>query len=69
MTMRYTNVELQWIDMPERTFSALVGIGEWVDIEDDERVFFYFANEAEFEEAKLPNGIDDFRIIQEWENA
>lgn len=67
--MRYLDVGIQWVDEPNRTFSALVGIGEWVEEEDDERVFFYFANEAEFEEAKLPNGIDDFRIVEEWENA
>jgi hypothetical protein len=69
MTMRYANVGLQWIDEPNRTFSALVGIGDWSEEEEDERVFFYFADEAEFEKAKLPAGIEDFRVVQEWENA
>jgi hypothetical protein len=66
MPIEYKNVELQWLDIPERTFSALVGIGEWVDTEDDERVFFYFSNHEEFEMAKQLNGIDDFRIIGEY---
>ena len=63
--MRYTNVELQWLDEPEKTFTALVGIGEWDKDEEDERVFFYFASEAEFEEAKLPTGLDDFCVLGE----
>jgi hypothetical protein len=67
--MRYTNVELQWHDTPERTFTALVGIGEWVEEEDDERVFFYFTNEAELELAKRPEGIEDFRIISEFSHV
>jgi hypothetical protein len=63
--MRYTNVELQWLNEPNRTFSALVGIGEWDEDEEDERVFYYFADEAEFEKAKLPEGLDDFRVVSE----
>jgi hypothetical protein len=69
MTMRYANVGLQWIDEPNRTFSALVGIGDWSEEEEDERVFFYFADEAEFEQASKPEGLDGFRVVQEWENA
>ena len=65
--MRYTNVELQWLNEPNRTFTALVGIGEWDEDEEDERVFFYFTDEAEFEKAKLPEGMDDFRIVSEVE--
>jgi hypothetical protein len=67
--MRYTNVELQWHDMPERTFTALVGIGEWTEEEEDERVFFYFSNEAEFELAKRPEGIEDFRVLSEFSHV
>ncbi len=63
--MRYINVELQWLNEPNRTFSALVGIGEWDEDEEDERVFYYFADEAEFEKAKLPEGLDDFRVVSE----
>jgi hypothetical protein len=63
--MRYTNVELQWLVGNPSTFTALVGIGEWSEEEDDERVFFYFADEAEFERAKLPTGLDDFRVVSE----
>ena len=67
MAMRYADVGLQWIDeTPERTFSALVGIGDWSEAEEDERVFYYFADEAEFEKAKLPEGIDDFRVVADW---
>jgi hypothetical protein len=67
--MRYAEVGLQWVDEPNRTFSALVGIGDWSEEEEDERVFFYFQDEAEFEMAKLPEGLDGFRVIDEWENA
>lgn len=67
--MRYIDVGIQWTDeKPERIFSALVGIGEWKEEENDERVFYYFADEAEYEKAKLPKGIDDFRIVAEWES-
>ncbi len=65
MSVRYENVELQWLSDTSRTFTALVGIGEWAEEEEDERVFYYFASEEEFEMAKQPNGIDDFRIIEE----
>lgn len=68
MAIRYAEVGLQWLDEPTRTFSALVGIGDWSEEEEDERVFFYFADEAEFEKAKQPEGIDDFRVVAEWEN-
>jgi hypothetical protein len=67
--MRYINVELQWLDEPTRTFSALVGIGDYSEEEDDERVFFYFADEAEFEQAKLPSGLEDFRVVAGEETA
>lgn len=65
--MRYTNVELQWLSDSTRTFSALVGIGEWSEEEEDERVFYYFASEDELQQAKLPEGMDDFRVISEEE--
>jgi hypothetical protein len=66
MPIRYAEVGLQWLDEPTRTFSALVGIGKWSEDEDDERVFFYFADEAEFEKAKTANGIEDFRVVADW---
>ena len=67
MPVRYETVNLQWLDedYPKRTFSALVGIGEWDQDEEDERVFYYFESEEQFELAKQANGIDDFRVIEE----
>lgn len=66
MAMRYADVGIQWLDDTTRTFSALVGIGDYSEAEDDERVFFYFADEAEFEKAQTANGIDDFRVVADW---
>jgi hypothetical protein len=69
MPVRYETVDLQWLDDPSRTFSALVGIGEWDQDEEDERVFYYFESEEQFELAKQANGIDDFRVIGEAKEA
>ena len=64
----YKTVEIQWLDDPNRSLSALVGVGEWSEEINDERVFYYFANQEEYELAKQPSGIDDFRIIDEEDN-
>jgi hypothetical protein len=61
--LSYKTLEIQWLDQPEKSFTALVGIGNWDQEENDERVFFYFANEEELEQAKQPNGIEEFRVI------
>ena len=69
MPVRYETVDLQWLDDTSRTFTALVGIGEWDQDEEDERVFYYFESEEQFELAKQANGIDDFRVIEEEKGA
>jgi hypothetical protein len=65
MAIRYENVVIQWLDDPTRSLAARVAVGDWVEEEDDPDVFFYFATEEELEMAKKPNGIEDFRIIEE----
>lgn len=65
MPVRYENVVIQWLDDPTRSLAATVGVGDWVEEEDDLDVFFYFSNQEELERAKSPEGIEDFRIIEE----
>lgn len=65
---RFESVQIQWHDSPEEKIWALVSIDEeWNGLEDeeDDRIFFYFANEQEFEEAKQPNNQYEFRILEE----
>lgn len=69
MTMRYENVVIQWLDDPNTSLGATVGIGDWLELEDDPNVFWYFETEEYFEMAKQPKGIEDFRIIDIEENA
>jgi hypothetical protein len=66
--MQYKSVQIAWLDEPDRAITTLVGIGEWNEDLDDDRIFFYFADEDEYQLAKLPSGINDFRIINEEEN-
>jgi hypothetical protein len=68
MAIRYEDVVIQWLDDPNTSLGTRVGIGDWVEKEDDPDVFFYFSNEEEFEMAKQPKGIEDFRIIDIEEN-
>ena len=63
--MQYKSVQIAWLDEPDRAINTLVGIGEWNEDLDDDRIFFYFADEDEYQLAKLPSGMNDFRIINE----
>jgi hypothetical protein len=64
---RYEDVYVQWHDEPESNYLVTVSIdGEWNPLdEEDDGVFFYFANENEFEQAKQDgdNGYE-FRIVE-----
>ena len=63
----YREVVIVWNDEPEEDayLVTVVVDGEWNELEDDPDVFFYFSNEAEFEQAKTGEGYE-FTII-EWE--
>jgi hypothetical protein len=65
--MEYRSIQIAWLDEPDRAINVLVGIGEWNEDEDDGRVFYYFADQKEYELAKQPSGISEFRIINEEE--
>ncbi len=67
------NVIVQWHDEiwhdKQKPFATMVAIDEPFDAlseEDDSAVFYYFENEAEFEQAKQEgdNGFE-FRILEE----
>jgi hypothetical protein len=48
----------------EKPMQTLVSVGKpWSEDEDDPRVFFYFADEAEFERAKLDSDEFEFQIV------
>ena len=63
----YRQVLIEWHDDPGIHYLSTVSIdGEWNSLEeDDDNIFFYFLNEAEFEEAKQDgdNGYE-FRIAE-----
>jgi hypothetical protein len=63
-------VVISWHDEPDEAYLVTVSIDErWNSLddgfEDDDSIFFYFSNEAEFDDAKTGDGYD-FKII-EWE--
>ena len=60
------DVTVEWHDEQE-PFRVTVSIDEvWNELEeDDENIFFYFANEQEFEEAKQPDNQYEFRILED----
>lgn len=63
----YKQVLIEWHEEPDMYELVTVSIDEtWNDIEDDDNVFFYFAKESEYEEAKQQgdNGLE-FRIVKE----
>lgn len=59
----YKEVVVQYHDEGE-PFQTIVSIDEvWNGIDEDENIFFYFANEQEFQNAKQINNDYEFRII------
>lgn len=68
----YENVVIEWHDTPDAPESVAVSIDEaWNGFdEEDDNIFFYFANESEFEQAKQDgdNGYE-FRILGEDQNV
>lgn len=62
----YRNVTIQWKDEPqENPIHTMVAISpNWPEEGDDERVFFYFLNEEEYEEAKFPFNEHEFWIVE-----
>ena len=63
----YKQVLIEWHDEPNVEYLVTISIDEtWNDIEDDDNVFFYFAKESEYEEAKQKgdNGLE-FRVVKE----
>lgn len=55
-------VLVTWLDEPDKEFYAVVSVDEqWNELEDDPDVFFYFASEAEYQEA-LTNGAEEFTM-------
>lgn len=64
----YKQVLIEWHDEPGVKYLTTVSIDEtWNSLdEDDDNIFFYFSNEAEFEEAKQHgNNGYEFRIVEE----
>ena len=61
----YRQVLVEWKDEPGVHYTTMVSIDEdWNDLEeDDDGIFFYFANEAQFEEAKQDKDEFEFRIV------
>lgn len=58
-------VVVEWNDTPGETFETTVCVdGEWVEGEPDENIFFYFADEAELEDAKNGGAGIEFRIVE-----
>lgn len=63
----FKDVIVQYHDDPE-SFQTIVSVDqEWNGIEDgeDESIFFYFANDNEYQEAKSINNDYEFRIVSE----
>lgn len=65
----YKQVLIEWHDEPDVEYLVTVSIDEaWNDLEDDDNIFFYFAKESEFEEARqLGDNGYEFRIVKEIE--
>ncbi len=62
----YRQVLIEWHDEPGVKYLSTVSVDEkWNSLdEDDNDIFFYFASEAEFEEAKqLGDNGYEFRIV------
>jgi hypothetical protein len=59
-------VLIEWHDEPGMRYLTTVAIDEeWTEKENDDDIFFYFHNEAEYEEAKqLDNNGLEFRIVE-----
>lgn len=65
---RYEEVTIAWHDDKAEVHNVLVSIDAmWnsIDDEDDVDIFYYFASEEEFEEAKQEDNDYEFRIIEE----
>lgn len=63
----YKEVIVQYHDETD-PFQTMVSVDqEWNGIEDeeDESIFFYFANDNEYQEARQPNNGYEFRIVSE----
>lgn len=61
----YRDVLVQWHDEPDEPFVTTVSVDEvWNGIDEDDGIFFYFANENEFQQATQSgdNGYE-FRIM------
>jgi hypothetical protein len=55
--IKHVNIEAHWHDYPERTFEAYVVVGDGQTVFDDDypfddRIFYYFHDQAELEDAK-----------------
>jgi hypothetical protein len=62
----YREVVIQWQDDPEpdkHIVTVVVG-RDWNNGDEDDDIFFYFQNEAEFEQARSGEGYE-FKIV-EW---
>ena len=64
----FREVLIEWNDEPDNAYLVKVGIdAEWVDMEeDDDDVFFWFSDEAEYKSAFSGEGFE-FKIIEEGE--
>lgn len=60
-------VLIEWHDEPGQHYLSTVSIDEqWNELEDDPGVFFYFAKQKEYEQAKqLGDNGYEFRIVEE----
>jgi hypothetical protein len=66
--MRYEDVTLRWHDTPNKEFHALVVVGDGsTDFDEtfdyDERVFFYFHDDEEFDRAREGDDEFEFQIV------
>jgi len=65
MSREERRVIIEWNDTPGEVFETTVCVdGEWVEGEDDVNIFFYFADEAELEDAKNGGAGLEFRIVE-----
>lgn len=63
---RQASVVIQWHDEPNADYSVLVSIDDaWNGIDEDDDIFFYFANEQEYEQAKNKDNEFEFWIVEE----
>lgn len=63
---REEKVIVEWHDTPDKRFETKVIVGgDWNEVEEDDDIFFYFPEEASFENAKNKDNELEFWIVEE----